>query len=141
MKKLLIITALGIIGVSSCYKEKDPPDVKRLLTDHKWYMQNKLENGMPVTSECALSEEITFKKDSTGYFYNPNPCDTLIVGADSVFFNWYLSADKKNIYFKNLRGAAGANTSFGISGIDKDNLRITGNFNGGNVTSFYNKND
>jgi hypothetical protein len=85
--------------------------------------------GGPVTADCALNEELTFKKDSTGYFYNATPCDTALHHPDSTSFKWYITADRKNIVFRNMGGVSSKNNVMGIGDITNDHLRLFGAFN------------
>lgn len=126
MNKLLITAVLVSAGFSSCYKEKGQPDVKGLLTGHKWYLSQKLVENYEISTECELSSEVTFRNDSTGYFYNATPCDSTMQAPDSVSFNWILSPDKKNIYFTNVGADTTNSYTYRVAEISDNKLRISG---------------
>lgn len=138
-----MITALLVsAGFASCYKEKAPPDVKKLLVDHKWYLSQKLIGNTGVLTECELSSELTLRPDSTGYFYNATPCDTTMQGPDSTSFCWTLSSDKKNIYFKNVGGDTSNVFTYRISEISDSIMRISGSDMHGHIAiSVYTRNE
>lgn len=134
MNKLLITAVLVSAGFASCYKEKAPPDVKNLLQSHKWYLSQKLVNNYEITTECELSSEVTFNKDSTGYFYNATPCDSTIHAPDSTSFDWVLSTDKKNILFTNVGGDTTNAYTYRVAEISDKRMRISGSDVNGHIT-------
>lgn len=101
MKKLLFLAVAGLLLLASCsklkWKEKDKPDPRDVFVSTTWQMDEYIVPVYDINQDCRIARELVFRKDSTGYYYYPNKCDS--TDKDTLTFMWWVSRDNTKLYF------------------------------------------
>ena len=141
MKYLIVFVALAAIIATSCTKSKQPESNFDIMISHTWYLKGLVIEGINEDTACYLSDQMTFKKDSTGNHYYSILCDTS--QPANLPFHWriedntnvgsyYTGAIQSTILYSNdIGGKPDSSTTLRLSVINNDSLVLNGTVNGG----------
>ena len=76
MKYLVAFAAIAVLLVTGCTKSAQYPSHIDIMTGHTWYLKDLVIGGHGYNTPCNLSDELTFKKDSTATHTYGIQCDT-----------------------------------------------------------------
>ena len=127
MKGIFIFGIIAIVFFAGCYKEKLPKKAADIIVSHTWYLKVKSAGGTISTAACDLSEQLTFKKDSTGNHYYAITCDTS--QPANMSFDWILEATNYHAqtwYENNIGGVKGKDYVWLVGQLDDDTFRVEG---------------
>ena len=123
--KNTLLAILIISMFSGCYRDRPLPDVRAMLTKHKWYMASKSINDVNLDPVCVNSEELTLNLDCTGTFNFASYCDSSTASTD---VDWYLSSDSHMIHVRRLGHPEQTVALLRIVNIYDDQLILQGNW-------------
>jgi len=136
MKYLVAFAAIAALLVTGCTKSAQYPSHVDIMVSHTWYLKDLVIAGKGYNTPCNLSDELTFKKDSTATHTYGILCDTS--QPAKLSFDWriednttvgnYYTASilTTTLYSTRIAGKADSSTILRLYIIKPDTLAMEG---------------